>query len=400
MQRYVIIGNGVAGATAAEKILAGDPQGKITIFSEEKDPFYYRPRLPELIAGTSGLEEFTLRDRAWYQARGIDLHLGQQVSRVDVPARKVKTRQGLEAAYDALLLATGAHPFVPPVPGADKKNVFSLRTAQDARRIRAAARHTDSAVLVGGGLLGLEAGYGLTRLGLRVQVVEFFDRLLPRQMDLAGAAKLQGILEKMGFSFFLGAKARQVLGRERAEGLLLEDGRELKGGLVLFSAGIRGNLELARHMGLKINNGVVVDDHMQTSLPGVWAAGDQVEHRGRLYGVWPAAREQGEVAGANMAGGQATYQGTLLSNSLKVAGVELTSAGEVDAEGRLQSAVYEDEKTYRKIVMEGGQITGCIFLGLSRGVRECLRAMELGVQAGHLAPAMKQKDFDFSQLFS
>lgn len=400
MKRYVIIGNGVAGVSAAEAVIARDSQAKITIFSQEQDLFYYRPRLPDFIAGAAQLVKFTLHDNDWYANQGIDLHLGEKVVQVDARAREVRTDQGFTATYEALLLATGAHSFIPPVSGSDKKNVFALRSAQDARDIQTAANSAKSAVLVGGGLLGLEAGHGLTRLGLSVQVVEFFDRLLPRQMDVAGAAKLQGILEKMGFSFFLGAKAKEIMGEDEAQGLLLEDGRELKGGLVLFSAGIRGNVELAQDMGLDIHNGVVVNGRMQTSLEGVWAAGDHIEHNGRLYGIWPAAKEQGKIAGINMAGGKALYQGTVMSNSLKVAGVDLTSAGEVDAEGRLQAAVYEKEAIYRKIVMEEGAIKGCIFLGLTDGVKECLQAMESGLQVGHLAPDMRKKDFDFSRLLS
>jgi nitrite reductase (NADH) large subunit len=400
MKRYVIIGNGVAGVSAAEQILANDGKANLTIFSQEQDPFYYRPRLPDFIAGATQLEKFTLHDSAWYMDQGIDLRLGEKVIQVDTQACQVRTDQGFTADYDALLLATGARSFIPSVAGVDKKNVFALRSAQDARNIQAAAREAKAAVLVGGGLLGLEAGFGLTRLGLSVQVVEFFDRLLPRQMDVPGAAKLQGILEDMGFSFFLGAKAKEIMGAEEAQGLLLEDGRELKGGLVLFSAGIRGNVELAQDMGLDIHNGVVVNGRMQTSLEGVWAAGDHIEHNGRLYGIWPAAKEQGEVAGINMAGGEAVYQGTVISNSLKVAGVDLTSAGEVDAEGRLQAAVYEEDAAYRKIVMEEGQIKGCIFLGITDGVKECLQAMEQGLQVGHLLPGMRAKDFDFSKLLS
>jgi nitrite reductase (NADH) large subunit len=398
MSDYLIIGNGVAGATAAEQIRKRDSRGSITIFSDEQDPFYYRPRLPELVAGETELESFTLHDRQWYRQRGMELKLGQRVVEVDPAARLARTAAGQETGYGRLLVATGAHPFIPPVKGADKEGVFALRTAADARAIHQAAQGAESAVLVGGGLLGLEAGHGLIRLGLRVEVVEFFDRLLPRQMDPAGAARLQAILEGMGFGFHLGAKAEEVLGEKRATGLRLEDGAELAGSVVLFSAGVRGNLELAKQMGLEINNGLVVDDRMRTSAEGVWAAGDQVEHRGRLYGIWPASREQGKVAGANMAGGEELYEGTVMSNSLKVVGVDLTSAGEVDPEGRHQAAVHQDQGVYRKIVLEQGRIKGLIFLGLTEGVAEAKKAMDQGVQVGHLAKEMERPDFDFSRL--
>jgi nitrite reductase (NADH) large subunit len=398
MTDYLIIGNGVAGATAAEKIRERDPRGGITVFSEETDPFYYRPRLPELVAGETPLERFTLHDRQWYADRDIELRLGQRIVEVDHPARRARDAGGGETEYRKLLLATGAHPFIPPVEGADKEGVFALRTAADARAIREAARGAETAVLVGGGLLGLEAGHGLVRRGIKVEVVEFFDRLLPRQMDPAGAAKLQGILEGMGFGFHLGAKAEEVLGPDRVTGLRLAGGAELACSVLLFSAGVRGNLELAEQMDLDVNNGLVVDDAMRTSAEEVWAAGDQVEHRGRLYGIWPASREQGETAGINMAGGEALYEGTVMSNSLKVVGVDLTSAGEVDPEGKHQAAVYQDEGVYRKIVLEQGRIKGFIFLGLTHGVREAARAMDRGAQVGHLAKEMERPDFDFSRL--
>lgn len=400
MKHYLIIGNGVAGATAAERIEATDPDGKITIITEESDPFYYRPRLPEVIAGEVDVSKITLRSAEWYAERGIELRRGEKVTHGDASRRSVTTDQGRTEAYDELLLATGAHPFIPPVPGADKPGVFALRTTADALAIARAAAQTDRAVLLGGGLLGLEAGGALTRLGLQVQVIEMFDRLLPRQMDPAGAAKLQRRLEGMGFSFYLGAKTREIVGDQAAPGVVLEDGTRIDGGLILLSAGIRGNVDLARDLGVDMDKGLKVDDRMQTSVPGVWAAGDQIEHRGRLYGIWPASRDQGEVAGTNMAGGRAEYQGTTMSNSLKVVGVDLTSAGDIDPDGKLEAAVYQDETTYRKIVLEDGRIKGLIFYGLTHGVKEALEALDRRAGVGHLKEAMTRRDFDPASLLN
>lgn len=397
MKRYVIVGNGVAGMTAAEKIRALDPDGRITMFSEEPTPFYYRVRLPDVIAGQVDLAKITLRPLEWFAKNRIDLHLGESVTAVDAGRRVVTGDQGTTAEYDALLLATGARSFIPPVPGTDKAGVFALRNWADAQAIGARSDQARAAILIGGGLLGLEAGYGLIRRGLTVSVVEFFDRLLPRQMDQAGAQKLQGILEEKGFSFYLGARAKEILGDGEAEGLGLEDGRTISGGLVLFSAGIRPNLDLARSMGLDIDKGVKVDDRLATSLDGVWAAGDLIEHRGRVYGIWPAAKSQGEVAGVNMAGGQARYDGTVMSNSLKVVGVDLTSAGDIDPDGKLTAAVYEDEKVYRKIVLDQGRVAGFIFFGLTDGVQACQKALEKKLDVGRFAQAMTAKDFDFNQ---
>ena len=314
MKEYVIIGNGVAGATAAEKIRANDPQGKITIYSKEPEPFYYRVRLPEAVAGLVGLDRMTIHDQKWHDNKNIDLLLGEKAVEVDPDNRTVLGEKGSKRRYDALLLAAGARCFIPPVNGADKKGVFSLRTWADAVQISARAEQSGSAVLVGGGLLGLEAAYGLTRRGVSVSVVEFFDRLLPRQLCARSAAKLQKHLEKMGFTFYLGARAKQILGEEEAAGLALEDGQEIPGGLVLFSAGIRPNLDLARDMGLEMDKGIKVDDRLMTSREGVWAAGDLIEHRGGMYGLWIPAKEQGEAAGINMAGGSVLYEGTIISS--------------------------------------------------------------------------------------
>ncbi|MCB2186124.1 MAG: FAD-dependent oxidoreductase [Deltaproteobacteria bacterium] len=398
MRQYVIIGNGAAGASAAQKIRTGDPDGQITIYTDEPLGYYYRPRLIDYLAGEVQVPSFTLHDQAWYDKNNITLRAGVTVNAVDPKDAWVEASDGSREAYDALLLATGARSFVPPVPGSDKAGVFALRTVADADQIREAAGGVAQVILVGGGLLGLEAGAALAKLGLQVQVVEFFDRLLPRQMDPAAAAMLQKLLEGRGFSFYLGARSKEITGGARADGLTLEGGAHLAGGLVLFSAGIRPNLDLAQAMGLDTDKGVKVDDRLQTSREGVWAAGDLVEHRGRIYGIWPACLEQGQVAGVNMAGGAELYQGTVMSNSLKVVGVDLTAAGEIDAEGKFPSAVYQDAESYRKIVFQDGKIAGLIFFGLTAGVKEALQAMKAGAEAAHLQAQMQEKDFDFSRL--
>ncbi len=398
MKKYIIIGNGVAGATAADKILATDSSAKVTIFSNEDAPYYYRPRLPEFISGQTELAKFTLHDGEYYASKGVDLRMGVNIVSVDTEKRTVQTSGGEFFGYEELLLATGAHPFIPPVQGSDKEGVMALRTIADARQIVSWAKRTDSAVLVGGGLLGLEAGAALAKRGLKVRVVEFFDRLLPRQMDPAGAAKLQQMLEGMGFEFYLGKKAQQITGDEMADGLSLESGEHLAGQIILFSAGVRPNLELAQQMGLEIDKAVKVDDRMHTSLDGVWAAGDVVEHQGVFYGIWPASQAQGAVAGQNMAGGEAVYAGTVMSNQLKVVGVDLVAGGDIDAEGKLQAAVYNGDGIYRKIVIDDGKIAGFIFFGTTEGAAKCQKAMEQDVDVSAFAQQMAKRNFDFGKL--
>jgi len=259
--------------------------------------------------------------------------------------------------------------------GADKKGVFALRTLKDAKEIIAWAKSIQKVVLIGGGLLGLEAGNALRKLGKSLTVVEFFPRLLPRQLDVEGGGRLQQIMESMGFSFRLGAKTQEIKGEDRVSGVLLEGGEVLPAEMVIVSAGVRPALELAKLLDLDHDKGVKVDEQMKTSQPGIYAAGDVAEFKGIPYGIWTAATEQGQIAGTNMAGGHALYKGTVIANTLKVAGIDLASAGNIDADNRLESKVLTDEKTYRKIVLENDQIAGCIMLGDTKGFTKITKLM-------------------------
>ena len=379
MSHYVIVGNGVAGTTAAENIRKLDPQGPITIFTDEAVPFYNRLRLNEYLAGEIAEEQLIGKPQDWYRRHGIDLNLSTPVVAGDPDKKTVRTADGQEFSYDVLLLANGSHSFVPPIQGADQKGVFTLRTIQDYRDTLALAQEVRKVVLIGGGLLGLEAGNGLLRQDKEVLVVEFFPRLLPRQLDDEGARRLRLILEEKGFTFKLGAQAREIGGRERVEDVRLEGGEVLEAGLVLISAGVRPNLELARSMGLEVNRGVKVDGRLQTSVEDVYAAGDVAEFNGANYGIWPAAREQGQYAGINMAGGDSLYHGTTMANILKVIGVAVASAGDIDADNRLESVIDARQGIYRKLVLAPeGNIAGCIMLGDITGFNKVVQAMGKG----------------------
>jgi len=400
MTTYVIIGNGVAGNAAAENIRKLDPEGKIIIFSRESRPFYYVPALPEYLAGEKAADQITLHPQDWYDQRRIDLYLDTRVTQIDAAGKFVETDQGQRFPYDRLLLATGGKAFIPPMPGADSPGVFTLKTLADADRIKQAAAGAQTVVLIGGGLLGLEAGNGLRKLGLKVMVVEFFPRLLPRQMDAAGAAILARQLQDMGFTFYLGAKTQNIAPGPDGLTVNLESGAQLNGGLVLISAGVRPDLSLAQALGLEIDKAVKVDDSMKTSRDGIYAAGDLIEHRGRFYGIWPAAMEQGKVAGAAMAGAAATYEGTLPSNVLKVAGIDLMAAGDIDADGKLEALVHQNEaqKTYRKLVLQDNLLVGAILLGDIRGSAEIQAAIKQKTDVSRLKGELAQADFDFKHL--
>ena len=398
MKRYVIIGNGTAGASAVGEIRKRDKEGSIVIITREKYPYYYRPRLPEYMAGEVKPADFTMHPLSQYKTWNVDIRLGEAVLAIDTEKKEVSAEKTGKIQYDELLLATGSSSFLPPVAGNDKAGVCTLRTLDDANVLIAASQGTQTAILVGGGLLGLEAGHALIKLGLKVEVVEFMDRLLPRQLDHESAKLLQGQLEGMGFSFHLSAKAKEVKGGNAATGLILEDGASIDSGIVLFSAGVRPNLELAQSIGLAIDKGVKVDQYMRTSIPGIWAAGDLTEFNGQPCGLWPIAMNQGKAAGASMAGDLQAYVPRAPSTSLKVAGIDLISAGDIDAENQKVSKRFVSGKVYRKVVLEGDTIKGIIFLGSTEGSLALISAMNEGRHLGSLAYELDRKDFDFSKL--
>jgi nitrite reductase (NADH) large subunit len=402
MTTYLIVGNGVAANSAAESIRKLDPEGAISMFSKGKHNFYYVPALPEYVSGEKKIKDFTLHDEKWYEKNRIDLHLGAEITAIDPAQKTAVAKNGERFHYDRLLLACGGVSFVPPMKGVELPGVFTLRTLDDAEEIRKKAEGSKKAVVIGGGLLGLEAGNGLRKRGLEVSVVEFSPRLLPRQTDGPGAGLLQRQMEQMGFHFYLGAKTQEILPDRGALAVALAGGEKLSADLVLISAGVRPAITLAKSLNLPVDKGVKVNDFLETGLPGIYAAGDLIEHRGVYYGIWPASMEQGRIAGANMAGEQTHYQGTLPSNTLKVAGIDLVAAGEIDPDGKMESVVFKNEtrNIYRKLVIREKAIIGAILLGNISGKNEIQRAINSKTDISRWEKGLADITFDFSKLMA
>jgi nitrite reductase (NADH) large subunit len=375
MKKYLIIGNGTAGTTAAENIRKRDASGQITIVTEEDFPYYYRIRLNDFICGEISENKLLAKSAEWYAEKKINLLTGVRITSGNPAKQEVVTARGEALPYDALLIATGSHSFVPPIPGAELPGVFTLRSISDAGKIIKHAQGSRNVVLIGGGLLGLEAGNALRKIGKKITVVEFFPRLLPRQLDQKGADKLTAIMEAMGFSFRIGASTQEIYGEASVEKVLLAGGESLAADMVLLSAGVRPNLELAKLFNLKTSKGIVVDSQMRTSQPGIFAAGDVAEFNGVLYGIWPAATQQGKIAGAVMAGGSESYAGTTMANKLKVAGIELASAGEVDSDNKYESHLEEAVDVYKKFVINNNRLIGVIMLGDTKDFAKMTKAI-------------------------
>lgn len=395
---YIIIGNGVAGTEAAKVIRQRDPSAEIKIFTQDHYPFYSRPRLPELLAREVGVEEIFVHNCEWYHKNKIQLYLNCTVKNIDTKNQKITLVDKSNFTYNKLLLALGSSSVLPPIEGINTiEGVFTLRSVEDVLTITKRAALSKTVTLIGGGLLGLEAGNGLGKLGLSVTVVEFFDRLLPRQLDGEGSVILQKQMEDIGLKFFLGAQSKSIKNSGSTKILELKDGRVIESNFILVSAGIKPNITLAQETGISVNKGILANDRMETNITHIYAAGDVAEHKGRIYGIWPAAQRQGVIAGSNMAGGNEMYMGTVPSTSLKVAGIHLTSMGDILTEDKTVEQVKvknSSKNTYKKLFIKDGKLVGAIFLGDTKNAYEMGQLMEKKVDVSKYKEKILETDFD------
>nr|WP_300667380.1 FAD-dependent oxidoreductase [Desulfoluna sp.] len=363
MQRYLIIGSGIAGITAAETIREHDPAGSITLVTQEETPFYNRIRLCDFIAGDLPPSSLPGVEPQWYEEKKVTLKLSTQIKSIDTHRGIAVTETGESLNWDKVLLATGGHPYLPDIQQIQKKGVFTLRTLADAQRILARAPEVQNVVIIGGGLLGLEAGHAFIKRGKKVTVLEYAHRILPRQLDAQGAELLMEKMVKMGIGFHTGVVAKEMTGEEHVTGVIVSSGSVIPADLVLVSAGIRPNTGLAQAAGISSAKGIPVNANMETQTPGIFAAGDCATFNGAIHGIWATGMEQGRIAGLNMSGHPTAYQEPAFSTMLKVTGVYLGSVGEVDAEGTRESVVQNNDQVYKKIVFHDGRLVGCQMVG-------------------------------------
>lgn len=360
--KLVIIGNGIAALSAAESFRKYNSDSEILLLSADQYPSYYRIKLSHYL-GKIGFrdEELFVKDSAWYRDKAIETFLRVQVKSVDFENKIVHMEGGAEHRYDKLLLANGSRPFVPPLKGTDRKGVFALRTLDDLKAIHQWLADKRQVVIIGGGLLGLEAAHGLVELGKTVNVMEFSDHLLSRQLDKELSAIVQKQLEEEGLTFSLGSGCEEILGDERVSGVRLANGVEVPADAVIVSAGVRPNTELFAGSPLEVNRGVVVNQRMQTTVPDVYAAGDIAECHGMVYGLWTAANEQGKIAGANLAGQSMEYPAPQLSANLMIGSVKLFSVGDViDAD---RTVDFREGAAFHRLFIKNGIVAGAVLTG-------------------------------------
>ncbi len=366
-EKLVVIGNGMAGIRAVEELLKIAPeQYEITVFGAEPYGNYNRIMLSPVLAGEKTIDEIMLNDEQWYVDNRINLHKGKEVIEIDRVNRKVIAADGTEENYDRLLIATGSTPFIIPVPGHDLEGVVAFRDIQDVNQMLDAASKHKHAVVIGGGLLGLEAANGLMEQGMNVTVVHLTDSLMERQLDQPASAMLKSSLEERGLQFILEAQTEDILGNERVEKVRFKDGTEIYTDLVVMAVGIRPDFSLAEKAGIHCERGIVVNDTMQTFDPRVYSVGECVQHRGQTYGLVAPLFEMARVC-ANHLGqhGIGRYEGTVTSTKLKVTGIDLFSAGDFNGDENTENLVFQDAArgVYRKLVVQDNKIKGAVMYG-------------------------------------
>lgn len=366
-KKLVVIGNGMAAGRALEELFERAPGAyDVTIFGAEPRVNYNRIMLSPVLSGEKAYEDILIHDDAWYETQGITLHRGKQVVEIDRAAKRVMAADGTAAEYDQLLVATGSMPFVVPIPGATLPGVVTYRDLDDVNKMLEAAGQGGHAVVIGGGLLGLEAAAGLKAQGMDVTVLHLMPTLMERQLDPSAGYLLQKAFEDRGIAVRCKANTHAILGDTHVTGVQLDDGTEIRADIVVMAVGIRPNAVLAKEAGLETNRGVLVGDDMRTSDPDVFSVGECVEHRGLCYGLVAPLYEMAKVVAAQLAGDEtAAYTGSVTATKLKVTGIDLFSAGDFGEAKDRQDIVLRDAArgVYKRLVLKENRIVGAVLYG-------------------------------------
>ena len=362
----VIVGNGMAAARLVDE-LAKVALGRyaIAVIGDEPRLAYNRVLLSSVLAGETASHDIELRPASWWRDRGVTLKYGSTATEIDVGRRELKIAGEESIAFSKLVLATGSTPLRLNVSGAELAGVHTFRDSRDVDLLLTLAAQKKRVVVIGGGLLGLEAAYGLAKAGASVTLLHLMDRLMERQLDVSAAELLKSLVERKGITVLLNANTARLHGESRIEGVELTDGRRIDADAVIFAAGIRPNVALAKDAGIPVNRGVVVDDTLQTGAPGIFALGECAEHRGICYGLVEPAYEQARVLAQHLAGASAGYGGSVVATNLKVSGVSVFSAGDFMGADGAETIVLSDAKggTYKKLVISNGRLAGAVLVG-------------------------------------
>lgn len=397
--RVCIVGNGLAGTMFAKSLrdLGGDMD--IDIYGEEPYLYYPRPNMIEYLAGRIPFDRLFAFDAGWYEKKRLGVFLKSPVTGLFPDTNEIEIAGKSRESYDILVISSGARSFIPPIKGADSPHVFTFRTLDECRTLIDRLENKKSLIILGGGLLGLEIARAARARGAEVDVVEFFNRLLPRQLDDEGAALLRQQIEGMGIRVHLGRACSEIQSEEKHLRLLFKEGVDMTAESTVIAAGVRPWFDLALKAGLETDKGLIVNDALQTSNPAVYGVGDAVQFRDRVYGIIPAAFEQARTAARHVLGEDVRYTGTIPSNTLKIVGLDVTSIGLVSPEDEKTEelrSVREDLGIYKKLVLRDGVIVGAIWMGTKKGVGDLNRLVSSGTSVEKWKHQILDEDFDFS----
>lgn len=378
-QRLVLAGNGMAGIRCIEEVLKlNRHMFEIVIFGSEPHPNYNRILLSSVLQGEASIDDITLNSKDWYDKHGITLYTGETVIQIDTDQQQVITDRKRILSYDKFIVATGSSPHILPIPGADKKGVYGFRTIEDCQALMKMAQHFQKAAVIGAGLLGLEAAVGLQHLGMDVSVIHHSAGIMQKQLDQTAARLLQTELEQKGLTFLLEKDTVSISGTTKADRIHFKDGSSLKADLIVMAAGVRPNIELAVSAGIQVNRGIIVNDFMQTSEPNIYAVGECAEHNGTVYGLVAPLYEQGKVLASHICGVPCEeYQGSAPSAALKIAGIDVWSAGKIQEDERTTSIKIYDEQAgvYKKALFVDDKLAGVILFGDTRDKQRLLDSL-------------------------
>ncbi|MFC0560115.1 nitrite reductase large subunit NirB [Halalkalibacter alkalisediminis] len=378
-KKLIMVGNGMAGVRVIEEVLKLNPYFyDITIFGSEPHPNYNRIKLSNVLQGETSFEDTIINNWNWYEENNIELFTGETVKKIDTENQFVVSSTGRKVTYDELILATGSLPFILPVPGAEKEGVIGFRDIKDCETMIKDSKRYKKAVVIGGGLLGLEAAKGLIHLGMNVDVVHLMPHLMERQLDPVASTMLKKELEEQGMNFLMEKATVELTGSERVEGIRFKDGTEAEADLVVMAAGIKPNATLAQESGIYVNRGIVVNDFMETSIPNVYAIGECAEHREIVYGLVAPLYEQGKVLAQVLCGGKnKAYEGSITGTQLKVSGIDLFSAGEIYEDSTSKSIIVhnEFEGVYKKVQLRDNRIVGIVLYGETKDSNRLFRML-------------------------
>lgn len=403
--RYIIIGGSAAGISAVEAIRSVDRTSPIELFSSEGTPFYSRVLLSYYIAGAITREELHFRPLEFFSENKVTAHLGQRVEKILPEAKSIRMEDGREYAYDKLLIATGSSPKILDVPGKDKKGVVVMRSIEHAQEIVGRLEEIKTVCALGGGLIGLRTGYALSLRGPKVKIIVKSSHVLSQMLDRESAEMIQGVLREHGMDVRTGLDAVEIVGKDSVQGIVLDNGERISCQLVVIGKGVQPNVDFIKSTPIKVNEGIVADEHMRTTLPDIYVAGDVAETydlstgKMRINAIWPCAFEQGRVAGLNMAGKEARYGGSFRMNSLDFYGLPVISMGITRPDGnRFEELQRRTKNRYRKIVLKDGCIVGAILVGQVQKAGILSTLLKKRINVSDYVPFLMSERLNFADL--